>query len=188
VGAAIPARGTRALAHLRNLPRRRERKTMPRRGGASWRSASLLVVSALLLAGRAAVAAPAGPHDLVAPADEPRRAGQAAPPARHLLAPLLGPFAERAAALQAEHAAASSKAARRKALSDALAGGRRGPRRALQQTVQTDTVLIALIILILDFFLGFYTGYIKVRQHVSTRVCIRLLTRASATHHQGFFT
>lgn len=162
---------------------------MPRRGGASWRSAALLLVSTLLLAGRAAVAAPAGPHDLVAPADEPRRAGQAAPPARHLLAPLLGPFAERAAALQAEHAAASSKAARRKALSDALAGGRsRGPRRALQQTVQTDTVLIALIILILDFFLGFYTGYIKARQSVSTCACIRRLTRACATNHQGFFT
>jgi hypothetical protein len=167
---------------LRSLLRRRERTTMPRRGGASWRSASLLLVSALLLAGRAVCAAPAGPHDLVAPADEPRRAGQAAPPARHLLAPLLGPFAERAAALQAEHAAASSKAARRKVLSDALAGGRRGrgPRRALQQTIETDTVLIALIILILDFFLGFYTGYIKARHSVRTCACIRLLTRACA--------
>ena len=163
-GAAIRARRPRCPAHRRSSPRRRAVNTMPRRGAASWRCAALLACVALAAARGAAGSSAAGPQDLVAPADGTRRDAQVGPPARHLL----GPFAEHAAALQAQAAGAASATvaalqARRKALEAAAAArqGVRGPRRALMQTIQSDTVLIALIILILDFFLGFYTGYIK---------------------------
>jgi hypothetical protein len=120
---------------------------------------------------------PAGPEDLVAPS---MRAGEA-PASRHLfsLAPLMGPFAERAASLQADASAAADAAAAAaraavqaskariearssKSSKNSLEGGGKAvqsaPRRALLQDINTEAVLTALIILIFDFFLGFYTG------------------------------
>jgi hypothetical protein len=95
---------------------------------------------------------PAGPDDLVAPARVERTPGGAHMPS---LSSLMGPFAERAAALQADAAAAATAAAAhlKAKAKDARAVTQRGPRRALRQT-DTETVLIALIILIVDFFIG----------------------------------
>jgi hypothetical protein len=84
---------------------------------------------------------------------------EAAPAGAHMpsLSSLMGPFAERAAALHADASAAASAAAahlKAQAKETRAVAKQRGPRRALQQTTDTETVLIALIILIVDFFIG----------------------------------
>ncbi len=100
---------------------------------------------------------------------QPKTHDAVASPPRHQLSALFGPFAARAATLQAEALAAAAgvrAAAVARGQANAAAAPQRGttrmPRRALLQNgINTEAVLIALIILLVDFFLGFYTGYLK---------------------------